>query len=144
MSAEVGNDRFSIATEGGNDCVVDLCLVLGRLMKIGINNCDQLPLIQAAQLPPLTQWCRAAIARSWHKLSQNRLDAIRTAVVNEFRAQDSSIGEAAEGEERPYLYFNDVLDAFFLNARSVTYTLNPSSYCHRCRTAFLSDRPFIR
>ena len=26
------------------DCVVDVYLVLGRLMKLGLNNCDQLPL----------------------------------------------------------------------------------------------------
>lgn len=52
--------------------------------------------------------------------------------------------KTVEGEERPYLYFDDVLDAFFLSARSVTYTLNPGSYCHRCSTAFHSDRPFIR
>lgn len=44
MGAGVKQDRFPKAKSEGNDCVVDVCLVLGRLTKIGLNNCDQLPL----------------------------------------------------------------------------------------------------
>lgn len=41
--------------EWGKNGVVDVCLVLGCLMKIGLNNCDQLHLPQAANLPETTK-----------------------------------------------------------------------------------------
>ena len=52
--------------KGKMDCAVDVCLVMGRLMRLGLTNCDQLPQFDTRGLPQMTRVYRAAIARPWH------------------------------------------------------------------------------
>ena len=68
MGASLKQDGFFRDRGGGNDCAVDVCLELGRAMELGLNNCDQIFLHHAADLPRAAKWYRAAIAQLWLRL----------------------------------------------------------------------------
>ena len=83
VGPSVKSDKYP--TGGLNDCAVDVCIVLGRLMKVGLSNCDQLPLAAAAALPDLTKSYRMVIARKWHTLTRDQLNETRTALADDIR-----------------------------------------------------------
>ena len=47
-------------------------------------------------------------------------------MADKIRDQESTYAEAAEGEERPYLFFNKALNPLITHARCVSYTTAPT------------------
>ena len=68
---------------GRNHCALDACLVLGRLMIVGLNRCDETAPFKSSQLAsahPLTYWMRATITWPWHQISRGGLRRARNAL----------------------------------------------------------------
>jgi hypothetical protein len=54
--------------QGKNTCALDIYLVIGRSMLVGLNGCDQMPPSKLSHLVstrPLAKWIRATISRPW-------------------------------------------------------------------------------
>ena len=66
VCASIKEDTFP--SGGLNNCAVDVRLVMGRLMRVGLDNYDSIPFTDSATLPKISRLYRATIARTWHRL----------------------------------------------------------------------------
>ncbi len=130
---------------GQNDCAVDVCLVMGRLMKVGLNNCDQRPLTDKAALPRVSTFYRAVIARPWHRLDRSSLNANRTKLADMIREDAPGDHPTGEVGERRFLFFDEALDPLMEGVGSGSFTMMAGSYCPKCQVALMDPaRPLIR
>ena len=126
----ITDDRFP--TNGKMDCAVDVCLVMERVMRLGLVNCDQLPLDEMRGLPQLTRIYRAAIARPWHNTHQTRLNDTRTELANMIRFPK---GMEGINPEREAMFFVKALDPLLEGARCAAFTVITYLYCRPCNAA---------
>ena len=123
----------TVPSQGVNTCALDVCLVLGRLMHVGVSVADQLPseeLIGLQAERPLTYWMWLTVARPWQTISQKSLDGTRNALLEMIRAQlpGLTVNERKDGE----LALDTLLEVLLHGSRSASWTQKPGHRCVNC------------
>ncbi|KAL8866516.1 MAG: hypothetical protein Q9174_006258, partial [Haloplaca sp. 1 TL-2023] len=96
-----------VPTQGINSCALDVCLILGRQLRIGLNVCDQMPDTEVDRLDPMTRQMRQFIALPWQKYTARTLNIARDAVLQLLRGTLPP-GTPGRGE-REMLFFDTPL-----------------------------------
>ncbi|KAL8691589.1 MAG: hypothetical protein Q9218_003212 [Villophora microphyllina] len=134
----------TMPSQGANTCALDACLVLGRLMRVGLSSCDQMAPMETRQLAeshPLTYWMRATIARSWHNITQHDLSRTRDTLADLVRRRK----EASETERRGgYMRMDVPLNILLEGCRSASWTQKPGWRCPACSFVVLARKPTRR
>ncbi|KAL8691591.1 MAG: hypothetical protein Q9218_003214 [Villophora microphyllina] len=134
----------TLPSQGKNTCAVDVCLVLGRLMRVGMNGCDQMPPAEERKLVGneyLTFWMRATIARSWQDLTQDELNRTRDALVTLIRTRPQATRDERKNGFLPHDF---ILHLLFEGCRSVSWTQKGGYECLGCSNKTYDDDPAFR
>lgn len=112
---------------------MDVWLVFGRLLRIGLNICDQMPpgdLEQLLKDLPYTYAMRALLARPWEDLTPDLLDSARDALVNVIPACPSAtVSERAGGD----LALDSILEILLHGCRSTSMIQCGGYLCSGCQ-----------
>ena len=132
----------TLPSQGANTCALDVSLVMGRLLHLGMSRCDQMTPSELDRLKEednLTHWMRLTIARPWHLLSQESVDGTRDALNDLIRSGfDASSAERTGG----FLSISRTLDVLLTRCRSVSWTQQAGDRCRACgQTTFRDVSP---
>ena len=123
---------------------MDVCLILGRWMRVGMTANDQMPPAEERgcfNKDYLTFWMRATIARPWHDLTKTQLAETRDALNTLIRRDPWPSRDERKGG---FLSLSTVLSRLLEGCRSVSWTQKGGHQCIGCKRNTYNKDPAWR